>query len=94
VQKASRNDELIHLLDTLQRELVRAVHDVNNPLAIISGNAQMLAELMRGQNVDAEVEKSVADIEEASTVLAERLERLSALRESLSSVINGYTAAE
>lgn len=73
----------------MQGELARAVHEVNNPLAIISGNAQMLTELIRGGHVDAELEKSVTDIEEASRVLAERLAQLASLRETLTSALNG-----
>jgi signal transduction histidine kinase len=89
MQTGNGAPKLMHLLDNMQSELAKAVHDVNNPLAIISGNAQLLIELMRELSLDPEVEKSVADIEEASVELARRLSRLSDLREEISLALDG-----
>jgi signal transduction histidine kinase len=89
MQNGKDSPELVHLLDSMQSELGKAVHDVNNPLAIISGNAQFLTELMREMGLDPEVEKSVADIEEASVELARRLSRLSDLKEAICLALDG-----
>jgi len=71
------------LLQQVRVALARVVHDVNNPLAVISGNAQLLLELVRMLELDAELAKPIADIEEASRELAERLAQLSRLREDV-----------
>jgi signal transduction histidine kinase len=71
------------LLEDLRLALGRVVHDVNNPLAIISGNAQLLGELSRVCDFDGDVSKAIKDIEEASVELASQMSRLSALREEV-----------
>lgn len=66
----------------LQVALNRVTHDINNPLAIISGNAQLLLELARALDLDPDVAKPIQDIEEASQRLASMVERLNALNEA------------
>lgn len=66
-----------------QQVLSAVTHDINNPLAIISGNAQLLLELSRLLDLDPDVAKPIQDIEEASRRLAAMVGRLSALREAL-----------
>lgn len=61
--------------------LTRVTHDINNPLAIISGNAQLLMELSRALNLDPDVAKPIQDIEEASHRLANMVEQLNALND-------------
>jgi len=70
-------------LRQLRRELSRLNHDLKNPLAIISGNAQFLHELIRLRGGDAELEGPVADIEEACRQIHALLQRLVALRDTL-----------
>ena len=65
----------------LQVALTRVTHDINNPLAIISGNAQLLLELSRALDLDPDVAKPIQDIEEASQRLASMVERLNALND-------------
>lgn len=57
-------------------------HDINNPLSIISGNAQLLLELSRALDLDPDVAKPIRDIEEASQRLARMIERLNALNDA------------
>ena len=64
---------------TIQSALTRVTHDINNPLAVISGNAQLLLELSRVLDLDPDVAKPIQDIEEASQQLASMVERLNAL---------------
>jgi len=73
----------VALLSDVRRRLSRVVHDVNNPLAIISGNAQLLVELARMMDLDPELAKPISDIEEASRQLAERVELLAQLKEEV-----------
>ncbi|MDQ7040690.1 MAG: histidine kinase dimerization/phospho-acceptor domain-containing protein [Rhodothermus sp.] len=67
----------------LRQALSRLNHDLKNPLAIISGNAQFLQELLRMRGGDPELEGPVADIEEACRQIYTLLQRLVALRDSL-----------
>lgn len=67
----------------LQQALSEMTHDINNPLAIISGNAQLLLELARMLDLDPDVAKPIQDIEEASHRLAETLRRLDTFKETL-----------
>lgn len=69
--------------DDLQGALRRVTHDINNPLSIISGNAQLLLELSRVLDLDPDVAKPIRDIEEASQRLANMVERLNALNDAL-----------
>ncbi len=60
----------------LLREIARIYHDIKNPVAIISGNAQLLNEIARGLDLPADLKEPIADIEEASEELTARVERL------------------
>ena len=66
----------------LQVALRRVTHDINNPLSIISGNAQLLLELAQVLDLDPDVAKPIQDIEEASQRLAHMIERLNALNDA------------
>lgn len=76
------------LLGEVRRTLARVVHDVNNPLAIISGNAQFLAELVRAAELDPDFAKAVSDIEEASRQLADRIAQLASLKEHVLALLD------
>lgn len=69
--------------EALKRALSEVTHDLNNPLAIISGNAQLLLELARMLDLDPDVAKPIQDIEEASQRLAATVDRLNELKETL-----------
>lgn len=58
-------------------------HDLNNPLSIISGNAQFLLELGEEQDVDDQFVDSARDIKEAAQRMSDSLERLTRLKEAL-----------
>jgi signal transduction histidine kinase len=62
-----------------QRLASRVVHDFNNPLAIISGNAQYLAEIIKATELTGEVADVVGDIIEAADRLAGQLAELKKL---------------
>ena len=66
------------------REAVSVVyHELNNPLSIISGNAQFLVELSQEEELDEQFVSSAQDIQEACRRMAESLQRLTRLRDSL-----------
>ena len=81
---------------TMLREIRAALssifHDVNNPLAIISGNAQFLVELTNGMEVDEELVQPIRDIEEASRRVAERLRELARLKEAITRYVGDAEA--
>ena len=68
----------------LQVAITRVTHDINNPLAVISGNAQLLLELARALDLDPDVAKPIQDIEAASQQLAHMVERLNGLNAGVS----------
>ncbi|ABC43870.1 K+-sensing histidine kinase KdpD [Salinibacter ruber] len=69
--------------DELHEALSTVYHDLNNPLSIISGNAQFLLELSREEELDDQFASSAQDIQEASQRMAESLQRLTRLRDAL-----------
>ena len=73
----------------LQETLSSVTHEINNPLAVIAGNAQLLLELARVMDLDPDLAKPIRDIEEASHQLAATVGRLNTLKESLGSSAAG-----
>ena len=67
----------------LHRVLGEIKHDANNPIAIISGNAQLLAELARAEDLGLDFIDPLRDIEEACDRVAEVLNELTALQRKL-----------
>lgn len=66
------------------REAVSSVyHDLNNPLSIISGNAQFLLEISKEEELDDQFLSSVRDIREAAQRMADSLHELTRLKEEL-----------
>ena len=60
-------------------------HDLNNPLSIITGNAQFLLELSKEKDLDQQFESSAEDIREAAERMAESLHRLAQIKEEIES---------
>lgn len=66
------------------REAISSVyHDLNNPLSIISGNAQFLLELSKDEDIDDQFVSSVQDIKEAAQQMSASMERLNRLKEAM-----------
>lgn len=75
-------------LEPQQREDIRqtlsdVTHAVNNPLSIISGNAQLLRVLAESEGLSEDFTQPIADIEEASTRVAALMTQLNKLKERL-----------
>ena len=62
--------------EKLHDTLSEILHDVNNPLSIIHGNAQFLIEVAKEKEEDGPVKEALQDIHEATNQLSKRLERL------------------
>lgn len=73
----------------LRRALSRIYHDTNNPLSIVSGNAQYVLELAKSMDVDDELIQPVRDIEEASERIAQGLRQLTLLRDEIDVYLRG-----
>lgn len=71
-----------------QQETLRAIratvshvyHEINNPLSIISGNAQLLLELGQAMSLEEDLMNPVKDIEEASRRVNELLREFAKIR--------------
>ena len=75
--------ELLGKLEQIKHQLSRAHHDINNPLAIISGNVELLGELTKALGVDDELSGPLTDIEKAVGLLTENVDRLVIVRKIL-----------
>lgn len=75
--------ELAARLRRLSDEVGRLYHDVNNPLAVISGNAQLLLDIGAAEGLGPDLMDSIADIETAAQRLADVMQRVRALRDDV-----------
>ncbi len=75
-------NEQIEVLEKVRGTISSIKHDINNPVAVISGNAQLLRELASADQQEEYVE-SLIDIEEAARQITNLLDRLDVLGEYL-----------
>lgn len=101
IEMQTRLVEQRTLLASLHTTIASVKHEINNPLAIISGNAQLLSELARVMDLDDDIVKPILDIEEASLRIAASLDKLNALKEIIAQEAeptdgfsNGYSEPE
>lgn len=71
------------MLEDVHDTIASVHHDLNNPLSIISGNAQFLIELSREEDVDGQVSSSAEDIQKAAQRISDSMHRLAQLKEQL-----------
>lgn len=76
----SQPDETI---DEVHETVSSVYHDLNNPLSIISGNAQFLLEIGREEELDDQFVSSAQDIKQAAQRMADSLHQLTRLKEEL-----------
>lgn len=79
-EQARRQDQK-KIVDSLRMTVANVKHEINNPLAIISGNAQLLLELSRMMELDEDLVKPIRDIEEASLRISDSLDKLNSIKE-------------
>ncbi len=77
----TRQRDQLKLIETVRSTVANVKHEINNPLAIILGNAQLLLELARLMDLDEELVKPIRDIEEASLRIDQSLEKLNSIKE-------------
>jgi len=77
------NSQSSDALDDLHETVSTVYHDLNNPLSIISGNAQFLLEISREEDLDEQFVSSAQDIREAAQRMTESLHKLTRLKEKL-----------
>jgi signal transduction histidine kinase len=70
-------------LDDVHDTVSTVYHDLNNPLSIISGNAQFLLEISREEELDEQFVSSAQDIKEAAQRMADSLHQLTRLKEQI-----------
>lgn len=80
-----REDERSVLLAQTRKGLSAFYHDVNNPLAILSGNAQLLLEIGRQMHLGEDLMNPMRDIEESCRRLHADLQRIVRLKEVIAS---------
>ena len=76
-----RRHQQLKLVETLHGTVASVKHEINNPLAIISGNAQLLLELSRMMDLDEDLVKPIRDIEEASLRIIHSLNKLNSIKD-------------
>ena len=81
--------ESARMLAELRQAVGKATHDVNNPLTVISGNAQLAVELARALDVDEAVLGAVREIDEAAGRLAQTLLELDRLKQQIADASGG-----
>lgn len=77
----AQEDEQVRLLETIRVTAATLKHEINNPLAIILGNAQLLLELAHYNDLEPDLVQSIQDIEEASRRISTSIDKLATLRE-------------
>jgi len=82
VEKRSR-EEIALLLNSIRINIARVHHDLNNPLSIIAGNAQLLMELAKVMDLGDDILLPLQDIDEAGTKMAESLHKLIVLKDMI-----------
>lgn len=83
IEDFDASTEPIELIRKLRQILGSIFHDTNNPLAIVSGNAQFLLELGTSMALDDDLIQPMKDIDEASERVADGLRDVSVLRDRI-----------
>ena len=79
----TRHREHKQSIEVIKSTLASIKHEINNPLAIVYGNAQLLLELTR-MEPDEELIKPIRDIAEASSRIAQSLDKLNHIKDIVS----------
>lgn len=84
VEEMVQQREQLRFIDTVRSTVANTKHEINNPLSIISGNAQLLLELAKIDQLGDGYIQPLADIEEASRRIAASLDKLEDLKDIIS----------
>jgi signal transduction histidine kinase len=80
-------------LERIRAELSRIHHDINNPISVIAGNAELIGALLEATTPDAGVEAALVDLRTAVDMLGDQVDRLLALRGLLNEVVEQLDTA-
>lgn len=80
-------------LDRIRAELSRIHHDINNPMSVIAGNADLISALLEATAPDTGVEDALDDLHKAVELLGDHADRLLAVRGLLSQVVEQLDAS-
>lgn len=80
-------------LDRIRAELSRIHHDINNPMSVIAGNADLISALLEATAPDTGVEDALDDLHKAVELLVDHADRLLAVRGLLSQVVEQLDAS-
>jgi len=91
VEAMAEHREQMRLLRTIHSTVATVKHEINNPLSIISGNAQLLVELAKAMELGDDIVQPAQDIEEASQRIASSLDKLADLKQA---ILDQYTSEQ
>ncbi len=78
------SSELKQAIAEVRGLLSRIHHDVNNPLSVLSGNVELLQELVAALGMEDELSEPLTDMLEAVNGLGDSIDRLLVVRGLLS----------
>ena len=84
---APTGDDAREALEAIRDEIGRVVHALNNPLAVIVGNAQLAQELARAVETDPTIAVAIDDIAHAGEELGRLFDRVRDLRSRVDAVL-------
>lgn len=88
------NEQQQNLVDELFGRLSSVTHDINNPLSIISGNAQLITELAQAMDLGEDFLQPAQDIQDASQRIADSLDELDQIRKTITENQDGPLGEE
>lgn len=77
------------VLEEVQQELARLTHALNNPLAVVAGNAQLGREMALATGADAEVVDALDGVDAAAAALGALFDEIGALRARIGRALEG-----
>lgn len=88
IMTVSDNDsaQLADQIATIRGQLSKVHHDINNPLAVISGNVELVTELVKMLGMEADLSGPLDDISLAVEQLTMHIDRLMVVRNQLSTL--------
>lgn len=79
----SRNQQQTELLQQIARELSMFYHNINNPMAILSGNIQLMQLLAESMEMPEDFKKPISDISDFVDRFGNEMKLLAALKERI-----------
>ena len=81
-------EDAVAVLRSTRDALARVVHESNNPLAVVSGNAQLARELLNAAPGDPAIAASLLDIQDGADAIAALMAEVTALRREVEAALS------